>query len=259
MHAKGWTSVSEGCDPYVAKAITPEEFRTRNFDSWLSNHALWTEFEDHNPARDQIYAHLIERVLATTPGNGAVGDFACGSGVFARRLGARAPELRVYGFDRTDYDTASDSKAAVTFEAMDVETGTFPEPFLDAACCILSAFEFPSLEGFFRRVASGLKPNGKVFLVVLDPIVEANRILLDKLPSGNCTLHKLGNRLVLESYFTHAGRRSLAPYFRILYSLLDYSEAAETAGLTPLSARRIPGASAAEMTDPEFVLLEFDC
>jgi SAM-dependent methyltransferase len=250
--------VSELCSKLDIPEITASEFRNINRKSWAKNSAQWQSFESKSSDRDFLYSRLAARVLPRVPSRGQVVDFACGTGQFLAELAERCPEAVFTGVDLFNQLALPLLSENVVFQKLDVETEVLERSDFDVALCVLSAFEFADLNGFFRCAASALQPGSALFVVVLEPVREYQRLLMQKWGQPYLKLFRLNGRLAMSSSFVHDGQASNHPYQRILYSLFDYVEAAQKADFALAGMERIHQYDLSEdPTVPAYLVLEF--
>lgn len=250
--------MDERCSSLDIAEITASEFREINRKSWAENSAQWQSFEFGSADRDFLYSRLAALVLPRVPGRGRVVDFACGTGQFLAELAELRPEAMFTGVDLFNQLALPLLPGNVAFQKLDVETGVLERSDFDVALCVLSAFEFADLDGFFRCAASALQPGSGLFVVVLDPVREYQRLLMHKWGQPDLKLFRLNGRLAMSSSFVHNDQASSQPYQRILYALFDYVEAARKAGFALGGMERIHQFDLAEdPAVPAYLVLEF--
>lgn len=250
--------MDDRCSSLDIPAITASEFREINRKSWAANTAQWRSFEFESADRDFLYTRLAALVLPSVPGRGRVVDFACGTGQFLAELAELRSDAMFIGVDLFNQLASPMLPGNVAFEKLDVETGVLERSDFDVALCVLSAFEFTDLHGFFRCAASALQPGSSLFVVVLEPEREYQRLLMHKWGQPDLKLFRLNGRLAMSSSFVHDGRTSLQPYQRILYALFDYVEAAREAGFALGGIERIHQFDLAQDSAvPAYLVLEF--
>lgn len=155
-------------DPVLAEQLAYYRARAREYDKWWLRQGRFDRGPEAN-ARWFAEASELERALDRFDPRGDVLELACGTGLWTRQLVEY--DARLTAVDAApevlEINRARVGDPSVTYVQADLFQWT-PEPGAFAACVFtfwLSHVPDDRFAAFWERVASALKPGGRVFFI----------------------------------------------------------------------------------------------
>jgi len=236
------------------------EYHERRLEWWNKNASFWRYYVESTPTHLALF-DLVEEGLREIAGDvGSLVDLGCGDGAFLRRLRPMLPSASLVGIDFSAAMVAlarsTSSRAEITFETGDFESGPVGDRQVDCVTAILSFTEAGQLDASFRSAAGLLKSGGTCAVVFLDSTIELARHSDEMPPLTEAARLMIDGGFVYSRHFSVEGTPSPAPYCRVIRLSGDYQTAAMRSGLELVAERRAPAASSSELS-PLYWLLYF--
>jgi SAM-dependent methyltransferase len=190
----------------MANEPTPDNLDTLRAEGravWEGNAAFWDDYmgEAGNDFHRELVAPAAERLLALSPGERVL-EFACGAGLFARRMAELGATVLATDVSDTFLERAKVRMAQfadrVTFRRVDA---TVPEELdalaaetsggFDAAVCNMALMDIPVIEPLYAALLRLLKPGGRFVFTLMHPAFNTDGVtwLLERGETG--TVHAL--------------------------------------------------------------------
>ena len=164
------------------KLLNPKQFTQENLKNWQKNTAFWETQHAPDASVVKEVKNVIHNFLAECP-NATIADIGCGDAWILQDVLQQQPtDFNYLGLDFNDVmiDKLNERHATlpnVQFECLDIQED-IPNSLnekCDLAIACLSLIEIPDLDAAFRNLNALLKPNGKLVIIVLDPLLQVFR------------------------------------------------------------------------------------
>jgi ubiquinone/menaquinone biosynthesis C-methylase UbiE len=164
------------------KLDNPKQFTQENLKNWQKITTFWETQHAPDVSVVKEVEHVINNYLMECP-NATIADIGCGDAwILQDVLQKQSTDFKYIGIDFNDVmvnklkERHTDSPN-IAFDCLDIQENlpNHLNETADLVIACLSLIEIPDLDAAFRNLNALLKPNGKLVIIVLDPLLQVFR------------------------------------------------------------------------------------